>query len=187
MLWSYENTFSIQRIIFFWDLKKKIRLLCISVVLFWRISTGRLLRLFMLWFEWKQRIRVAWLTQNSIRSLRPVNVELLNKVVIFVFFAYKKYSRSFITFRLNHWWQMEYSDDVFHTLLGLDSVKYLAVNGTSLPVFIQNILNCVSKMNEALWVWNDMGEVINDKMLILGWSIPLTDISCKRQNKSLSV
>ncbi len=166
MLWSYENTFSIQRIIFFWDLFSKISLLCISVVLFWRISTGRLLRLFMLWFEWKQRIRVAWLTQNSIRSLRPVvtlqngvNVELLNKVVIFVFFAYKKYSRSFITFRLNHWWQMDYSDDVCHTFLGLDSVKYLAVNGTvtRLAIFIQNILNCVPKMNKALWVWNDMG------------------------------
>ncbi len=147
---------------------------------FWRISTGRkllmlfcinrtvriLLCLFMLWFEWKQRIRAVRLTQNSIHSLCPVGtlqngviVELLNKVVIFVFFAYKKYSRSFITFRLNHWWQMDYSDDVFHTFLGLDSVKYLAVNGTvtRLPVFIQNILNCVPKMNEALWVWNDMG------------------------------
>ncbi len=179
MLWSYENTFSLQIIFFVLDFFSKISLLCISVVLFWRISTGRklsmlfcvsrstrirLLRLFMLWFEWKQRIRVAWLTQNSIRSLRPVvtlqngvNVELLNKVVIFVFFAYKKYSRSFITFRLNHWWQMDYSDDVFHTLLGLDIVKYLTVNGTSLPVFIQNILNCVPKINEALWVWNDMG------------------------------
>ncbi len=56
----------------------------------------------------------------------------------------------------------------------------MAVNGTSLPVFIQNILNCVPKINEALWVWNDMGEVINDKMLILGWSNPLTDISCKK-------
>ncbi len=42
---------------------------------------------------------------------------------------------------------MDYSDDVFHTFLGLDSGIYLAVNGTvpSLPVFIQNILNCVQK------------------------------------------
>ncbi len=46
---------------------------------------------------------------------------------------------------------MDYSDDVFHTFLGLDSVNCLAVNGTvtSLPVFILNILNCVLKMNEA--------------------------------------
>ncbi len=29
--------------------------------------------------------------------------KLLNKVAIFVFFAHKKYSRSFIKLRLNHW------------------------------------------------------------------------------------
>ncbi len=46
---------------------------------------------------------------------------------------------------------MEYSGDAFHTFMDLDSVIYLAVNGTvtSLPVFIQNILNCVLKTNEA--------------------------------------
>ncbi len=46
---------------------------------------------------------------------------------------------------------MDYSDHVFHTLMDLDSVIYLAVNGTvtSLPVFIQNILNCVLKTNKA--------------------------------------
>ncbi len=46
---------------------------------------------------------------------------------------------------------MEYSDDAFHTFLCLDNAIYYAVNGTvtSLPVFIQNILNCVPKMNEA--------------------------------------
>ncbi len=118
----------------------------------------------MLWFEWKQRIRVVQLTQNSIRSLRPADIlqngamvtrrridELLNKVVIFIFFAYKKCSRHFITFRLNHWWQMDYSIYVFHTFLGLDSVNCLAVNGTvtNLPVFIQNIWNCVPKRNKA--------------------------------------
>ncbi len=35
--------------------------------------------------------------------------------------------------------------------MDLDSAIYYAVNGTvtSLPVFIQNILNCVPKMNKA--------------------------------------
>ncbi len=106
------------------------------------------------------------LTQKSIRCLRPADTlqngatetcrrhggyKLLNKVVIFVFFAYKKYSHSFEKLRLNHWWQMDYFDDVFHTFLGLDSVMYSAVNGTvtCLPVFIQNILNCVPKTNKA--------------------------------------
>ncbi len=49
---------------------------------------------------------------------------------IFIFFEYKKYSCRLIKFRLNHWWQMEYPDDAFHTFLDLDSVIYLAVNGT---------------------------------------------------------
>ncbi len=46
---------------------------------------------------------------------------------------------------------MEYPDDAFHTFLGLNSVIYLAVNGTvtNLPVFIQKILNCVPKTNKA--------------------------------------
>ncbi len=46
---------------------------------------------------------------------------------------------------------MEYPGDAFHTFIDLDSVIYYAVNGTvtSLPVFIQNILNCVPKTNEA--------------------------------------
>ncbi len=57
----------------------------------------------------------------------------------------------FVKLRLNHWWQMDYFDNVFHTFLGLDSVNCLAVNGTvtSFPVFIQNILNCVLKTNKA--------------------------------------
>ncbi len=47
-------------------------------------------------FEWKQRVRVVRLTQNSARSLRPADTlqngatlkrieELLNKVIVFVF------------------------------------------------------------------------------------------------------
>ncbi len=46
---------------------------------------------------------------------------------------------------------MEYPGNVFLTFLDLDSVIYLKVNGTvtSLPVFIQNILNCVVKTNKA--------------------------------------
>ncbi len=114
----------------------------------------------------RRRNPVSRLIQKSVHILRPgdnlqngatltqrrrYGALLLNKVVIFVLFPYKKYSRRFITLRLNHWWQMEYSGDAFHTFLDLDSVIYLAVNGTvtSLPVFIQNILNCVLKTNKA--------------------------------------
>ncbi len=141
---------------------------CVSIVPFWRLSPGRkmrtlfcvslktgmrLIRRFTLWFERKQSSLVAQLTQKSVRILRPgINLQngatltqrrpygasLLNKVVILVLFPYKKYSRRFITLRLNHWWQMEYPVDAFHTFLDIDGVIYLAVNGTvtSLPVFI---------------------------------------------------
>ncbi len=119
----------------------------------------------------RRRIRAVRLTQNSVRSLRSVDnlqngatvmqrrriVEI--KVIILVFFAFKKYSCRFIKFILNHWLQMDYFGDVFNTFLGLDSVIYLAVNGTvtSLPVFIQNILNCVPKTNKAFTGLDDMG------------------------------
>ncbi len=56
--------------------------------------------------------------------------QLLNIVVIFIFFASKNYFRKFITVRLNHWWQMEYFGNAFHTFLDLDSENDLAVNGT---------------------------------------------------------
>ncbi len=42
-----------------------------------------------------------------------------NKVVIFVFFLYKKYSRSFVKLQLNHWWHMDYFNDDLTIFLGL--------------------------------------------------------------------
>ncbi len=85
-----------------------------------------------------------WRYADSEETLRCLIVEKS----YFVLFLYKKYSRRFKTLRLNHWWQMEYPGDTF---LDLDSVIYLTVNGTvtSLPVFVQNILNCALKRNEA--------------------------------------
>ncbi len=74
--------------------------------------------------------------------------ELLNKVVIFVFFAHKKYSRSFIKLQLNHWCHM----DMVVPLLSMQGQKALR--------FHQNILICVLKANKGLgttWGW-----VIND-------------------------
>ncbi len=51
----------------------------------------------------------------------------LNKVIIFVFFMHKKYSRSFIKLRLNHWFHKEYFSDVLTTFLGLERGSYVAV------------------------------------------------------------
>ncbi len=64
---------------------------------------------------------------------------------------------------------MDYFDDVFHTFLGLDSVIYLAVNGT-VTCKIRKIV--FRRRTKILWVWNDMW-VINGKIFILGWSNPL--------------
>ncbi len=72
---------------------------------------------------------------------------------------------------------MEYPGDAFHTFLDLDSAIYLAVNGTvtSLPVFIQNILNCVLKMKKLFYGFvTTWGLVTNDKIIILGWSMPIS-------------
>ncbi len=129
------------------------------------VKHGCVLYVYLRWFERKQCINTLLMTENSVCTLRPSdafqNGATLTQRdreetncwinVIFIFFAYKKYSRRFIKFRLNHWWQIDYSEDAFHTFMDLDSAIYYAVNGTdiSLPVFIQNILNCVPRMNEA--------------------------------------
>ena len=48
----------------------------------------------------------------------------------------------FITLRLNHCWQMNYSDDVFHTFLDLDTVIYLSVYET-----VSSLLKASSKIS----------------------------------------
>ncbi len=67
--------------------------------------------LFTLWFEWKQHNHVAHLTQNSIHGLRSVytlqnGARVMQRSRISFFFAYKKYSRSFVELRLNPWCHM---------------------------------------------------------------------------------
>ncbi len=73
-------------------------------------------------------------------------------VVIFVFFAHKKYSLSFTKLRLNHWCHMDYFNDVLATFLCVDRGNTLAVYGRvrELSECIKNILICVLKMNEGL-------------------------------------
>ncbi len=53
--------------------------------------------------------------------------EWLNKVVIFVFFAHRKYSHRFVILRLNRWCHVDYFNDVFTTFLSVDRVRILAV------------------------------------------------------------
>ncbi len=76
----------------------------------------------------------------------------VNKVIIFVFFANKKYSRSFVKLRLNHRWHMDYFNDVLYVSGPWLSVDILAAYALvrELLEFIKNILICVSNMNENL-------------------------------------
>ncbi len=53
--------------------------------------------------------------------------KLLNKVIFFVFFTHKMYSRSFIKLKLNHWCHMDYFTDVLTTFLGLERGCCVAV------------------------------------------------------------
>ncbi len=131
-----------------------------------------LFTLFTLWSERKQRIHVHVILSKLAPGWRRED-KLLNKVVIFVFFAHKKYSRSFEKLWLNHWCHMDYFNDLLATFLSLDRVRILAVYGGSESSrnSSKNILICVPKMNEGLgttWGW-----VINDRIFIFGWTIPL--------------
>ncbi len=65
---------------------------------------------------------------------------------------------------------LDYFNNAFHTFLDLDSVIYLVVNGTvtSLPVFIQNILNCLPKTNKAFTGLEPGGKWLMRKSLFWG-------------------
>ncbi len=69
-------------------------------------------------------------------SRMPVKTDMeentfLNKVIIFVFFAHKTYSRSYVKLRLNHWCHMDYLNNGLTTFLGLECCTCVAVYGGS--------------------------------------------------------
>ncbi len=64
--------------------------------------------------------------------------------VIFVFFAHKKYSCSFIKLRLNHWCHMDYFNDVLTAFLCFErgsSLPLLSIEGQRALEFHQKYLN----------------------------------------------
>ncbi len=102
---------------------------------------------------------------------------MLNKVVIFVFFAHKKYSRNFVKLRLNHWFHIDYFNDLLATFRSLDHLRILADYGRvrELSEFIKNILFCVPKMKEGLMgLERHEGEqLMTDYFFVCVWTIPL--------------
>ncbi len=98
--------------------------------------------------------------------------ELLNKVVILVFFAYKKYSRSFVKLRLNPWCHMDYFTDLLAMFLDVDRDYYIAVYGRirQLSECIKTILNCVPKTNKAFTgLERHGGKWLMTKFSFWGW------------------
>ncbi len=69
--------------------------------------------------------------------------KLLNKGIIFVFFVHKKYSYSYITLQLNHWYHMDYFNNISWALNV--SVPFVYRGSERLRFLI-----CVPKMNEGL-------------------------------------
>ncbi len=94
------------------------------------------------------------------------------KKVIFIFFAYKLYSRHIIKFTLNHWWQMDYPDDAFHTFLGLDSVNCFAVNGTVKSLPVEGHERPLEDTEYVFYLQSFLGYCSSDKQLYpSGWYI----------------
>ncbi len=106
------------------------------------------------WRSWHRKayaVYVQWILSKMALGWRGGD-ELSNKVVVFVFFVYKKYYRSFIILWLNPWCHMDYFTDVLATFLDINRVNYIAVYGRvrELSEFIKNILICFLKMNKGV-------------------------------------
>ncbi len=84
----------------------------------------------------RQHSAILDITHRTQAAYALLHLPQWKKSLICIFFAYKKYLRQFIQFRLNHWWQMDFPGDAFHFFLDLNGVIFLTVNGTvtSLPV-----------------------------------------------------
>ncbi len=68
---------------------------------------------------------------------------------------------------------MDYFNDVIATFLGLERVSSIVVYAESENWdFVKNILICVPKMN-SLTGSERHGWVLNDRIFVFGWTIPL--------------
>ncbi len=146
---------------------------------FWRVSTERKQRML---FCVSRTTQIGCFRSNqSVNKCRKMVLgwrggdELLNKVVIFVFFAYKKYSRSFVKLRLNPWCHMDYFTDLLATFLDVDGDNYIAVYGRDRALRMhQKYLNlCSQDERRSYGFGTTWGWVINDIIFIFGSTVPL--------------
>ncbi len=94
-------------------------------------------------------MNTPWYSRERASKTDTEEKHFLNKILIFVFSAHKKYSRSFIKLRLNYWCHMDYFNDILTTFLGLEHVSCVAVYGASESSRISS-KKSVPEMNEGL-------------------------------------
>ncbi len=130
---------------------------------FWELSVWRS------WHRTAYSVCVQWILSKM--ALRWCGGDaLLNKIIIVVFFAYKKYSRSLVILRLNVTWI------IFPiSFLDVDRVNYIAVHGgsESSQNASKNLNLCSEDERRSYGFGMTWGWVINDIIFILGWSNPL--------------
>ncbi len=102
------------------------------------------------------------------------------RIVIFVFFAHKKYSHSCIKIWLNSWRHINYFPDAIEMFLALGALQLCCSlwRVRELSDCIKHILICVLKMNNMSWEFKTTWRwVINDRIFVFGWIFPLKGLS----------
>ncbi len=93
-------------------------------------------------------------------------------------YTQKKYSCSFLKLSLNHWCHMDYFIDVLTTFWAFTfSVALVSMQGQKALWFHQKYLNLCSEDEQRCYRFG-MIWVINDRISISGWTIPLKHCLC---------
>ncbi len=113
---------------------------------------------------------LSWMVAETDQKRRNCWIKL------FLFsFGHKKYSRSFITLRFNHWCHMGYFNDVHTKFLSLEHVSCFAVYPGSESSWISSkilYLNLCSEDEQRSYGFGTTwGWVINDRNFIFGWIV----------------
>ncbi len=110
------------------------------------------------WHRTAYVVYVQWILSKMAPGWRRRN-ELRIKSLIFVFFAHKEYSRSFVKLRSNHWCHTDYFNNVFWTVIVLGSL--LSMGG---PESSRNSSKISFVFRRSHRFGTTQGWVINDRI-----------------------
>ncbi len=117
--------------------------------------------------------------QNGVIGWRRDD-ELLNQVIIFVFFAHKKYSRSFVNVT---WTIVTISLQPFWALI----VSLPSMEGQRALRMHQKYLDlCFEDERKSYGFGMTWGWVIHDRIFIFGWTIPLNEYLTAEKNRQIN-